>query len=128
MTMAPSRNGTGVAVTGIGVVTSLGIGVADNWHRLTAGHSGIRRISRFPTDALRTTIAGTVDFLPVEPFCSTALAERLADMVAEEAITQASIGTKGDFPGPLFLAVAPVETEWLHREAVAAEARANDRV
>jgi len=126
--MASSRHGTAVAVTGIGVVTSLGIGVADNWQKLTAGQSGIRRIRRFPIDALRTTIAGTVDFVPVEPFCSTTLAERLADMVAEEAITQASIGAKGDFPGPLFLAVAPVEIEWPHREAVAADARANDKI
>jgi 3-oxoacyl-[acyl-carrier-protein] synthase II len=130
--MASSPKGTTVgapvAVTGIGVVTSLGIGIADNWRKLTAGQSGIRRISRFPTDALRTTIAGTVDFVPVEPFCSTTLAERLADLVAEEAITQASIGAKGDFPGPLFLAVAPVEIEWLHREAVAAELRSNDAI
>jgi 3-oxoacyl-[acyl-carrier-protein] synthase II len=120
--------GAPVAVTGIGVVTSLGTGIADNWRKLTAGQSGIHRISRFPTDALRTTIAGTVDFVPVEPFCSTTLAERLADLVAEEAITQASIGAKGDFPGPLFLAVAPVEIEWLHREAVAAELRSNDTI
>jgi 3-oxoacyl-[acyl-carrier-protein] synthase II len=120
--------GAPVAVTGIGVVTSLGTGIADNWRKLTAGQSGIRRISRFPIDALRTTIAGTVDFVPVEPFCSTTLAERLADLVAEEAITQASIGAKGDFPGPLFLAVAPVEIEWSHREAVAAELRSNDAI
>src|SRR5262245_54289826 len=129
--MASSSNGTKgapVAVTGIGVVTSLGTGIADNWRKLTAGQSGIRRISRFPTDALRTTIAGTVDFVPVEPFCSTTLAERLADMVAEEAISQASIGSKGDFPGPLFLAVAPVEIEWPHREAVSAELRSNDAI
>jgi 3-oxoacyl-[acyl-carrier-protein] synthase II len=128
--MASARNGAGrpVAVTGIGVVTSLGIGVADNWRKLTAGESGIRRISRFPTDALRTTIAGTVDFVPVEPFCSTALAERLADMVAEQAIAQAAVGVKGDFPGPLFLAVAPVEIEWPHREAVSADMRANGNV
>jgi 3-oxoacyl-[acyl-carrier-protein] synthase II len=130
--MASSPKGTTVgapvAVTGVGVVTSLGIGIADNWRKLTAGQSGIRRVSRFPTDALRTTIAGTVDFVPVEPFCSTTLAERLADLVAEEAITQASIGAKGDFPGPLFLAVAPVEIEWLHREAVAAELRSNDAI
>jgi 3-oxoacyl-[acyl-carrier-protein] synthase II len=130
--MASSPKGTTVgapvAVTGIGVVTSLGTGIADNWRKLTAGQSGIRRISRFPIDALRTTIAGTVDFVPVEPFCSTTLAERLADLVAEEAITQASIGAKGDFPGPLFLAVAPVEIEWLHREAVAAELHSNDAI
>jgi 3-oxoacyl-[acyl-carrier-protein] synthase II len=120
--------GAPVAVTGVGVVTSLGTGIADNWRKLTAGQSGIRRITRFPIDALRTTIAGTVDFVPVEPFCSTTLAERLADLVAEEAITQASIGAKGDFPGPLFLAVAPVEIEWLHREAVAAELPSNDAI
>src|SRR4051794_37990394 len=120
--------GAPVAVTGIGVVTSLGTGIADNWRKLTAGESGIRRISRFPIDALRTTIAGTVDFVPVEPFCSTTLAEKLADLAAEEAITLASIGAKGDFPGPLFLAVAPVEIEWLHREAVAAELRSNDTI
>ena len=52
--------GAPVAVTGIGVVTSLGTGIDDNWRKLTAGQSGIRRISRFPIDALRTTIAGTV--------------------------------------------------------------------
>jgi 3-oxoacyl-[acyl-carrier-protein] synthase II len=128
MDMASSTNGASVAVTGIGVVTSLGAGVAENWRKLTAGQSGIHRISRFPTDALRTTIAGTVDFVPVEPFCSTTLAERLADMVAEEAIARASIGAKGDFPGPLFLAVAPVEIEWPHREAVAADLRNNDNI
>ncbi len=123
--MARNESRKPVAVTGIGVVTSLGIGIADNWQKLTAGQSGIKRISRFATDALKTTIAGTVDFVPVEPFCSTTLAEKLADMAAEEAIATASIGTKGDFPGPLFLAVAPVEIEWPHREAVSADARAN---
>jgi 3-oxoacyl-[acyl-carrier-protein] synthase II len=123
---APTRKP--VAVTGLGVVTSLGIGKADNWARLTAGQSGIKRITRFATDALRTTIAGTVDFVPVEPFCSSTLSERLADIAAEEAITEASIGTKGDFPGPLFLAVAPVETEWPHREEVSAAAGANGDV
>src|ERR1700754_4987502 len=105
-----------VVVTGMGVVTSLGAGKADNWKKLTAGESGIRTITRFPTDGLKTTMAGTVDFIPVEPFSSTDLSERLGEVVAEEAIAQAGIGTKGDFPGPLFLAVAPVEVEWLQRQ------------
>jgi 3-oxoacyl-[acyl-carrier-protein] synthase II len=129
--MAASRDSKGrpvVVVTGMGVITSLGQGKADNWARLTAGESGIRRISRFANDGLKTTIAGTVDFVPVEPFCSTELGERMAALVAEEAIAQADIGAKGDFPGPLFLAVAPIEIEWPHREAFAAAAGANDTV
>jgi 3-oxoacyl-[acyl-carrier-protein] synthase II len=117
-----------VAVTGIGVLTSLGIGKADNWSKLTAGQSGIHAIRRFPTDGLKTTIAGTVDFIPVEPFCSTDLGERMADIVAEEAIAESGIGSKGDFPGPLFLAVAPVEIEWPQRAMVAAASGANDAV
>jgi 3-oxoacyl-[acyl-carrier-protein] synthase II len=108
-----------VVVTGMGVVTSLGAGKTDNWAKLTAGESGIRTITRFPTEGLKTTMAGTVDFVPVEPFSSTDLSERLGDLAAEEAVTQASIGSKGDFPGPLFLAVAPVEIEWPQRQELA---------
>ena len=81
-----------VVVTGMGVVTSLGAGKADNWAKLSAGESGIRTITRFPTDGLKTTVAGAVDFVKVEPFSSTELSERLADMVVEEAIAQSGIG------------------------------------
>jgi 3-oxoacyl-[acyl-carrier-protein] synthase II len=129
--MASSRDKSGrptIVVTGMGIVSSLGAGKADNWAKLTAGDSGIRNISRFATDGLKTTIAGTVDFVPVEPFCSTELGERMAVMVAEEAVAEAGIGRKGDFPGPLFLAVAPVEFEWSHREAFAAASGANGSV
>jgi 3-oxoacyl-[acyl-carrier-protein] synthase II len=104
-----------VVVTGMGVITSLGAGQADNWKRLTAGESGIRTITRFPTDGLKTTMAGTVDFVTVDPFTSTGLTERLAKMASEEALEQSGIGRKGDFPVPLFLAVAPVEVEWPQR-------------
>jgi 3-oxoacyl-[acyl-carrier-protein] synthase II len=104
-----------VVVTGMGMVTSLGAGKSDNWAKLTAGQSGIRTVTRFPIDGLKTTMAGTVDFVPVEPFSSTGLTERLAEMATEEALEQSGVGTKGDFPGPLFLAVAPVEVEWPQR-------------
>jgi len=104
-----------VVVTGTGVVTSLGAGKAENWSKLVAGQSGIRTITRFPIDGMKTTMAGSVDFVPVEPFSSTDLSERLADLATEEAIAEAGIGSKGEFPGPLFLAVAPVEVEWPQR-------------
>jgi 3-oxoacyl-[acyl-carrier-protein] synthase II len=129
MTSARDKQGRPIVVaTGMGVITSLGAGKADNWAKLTAGESGIRRITRFANDGLKTTIAGAVNFIPVEPFCSTELGERMATMVAEEAIAEADIGRKGDFPGPLFLAVAPVEIEWPHRETLAAASGANDTV
>ncbi|UZE47425.1 beta-ketoacyl-ACP synthase [Rhodopseudomonas sp. P2A-2r] len=114
-----------VVVTGMGVVTSLGAGKSDNWAKLTAGESGIRTITRFPIDGMKTTMAGTVDFVPVDPFSSTDLSEKLADIATEEAVAQAGLGSKGDFPGPLFLAVAPVEVEWPQRQAVARATGAN---
>ncbi len=117
-----------VVATGVGVVTSLGIGQKDNWAKLTAGESGIRQITRFSTEKLKTRIAGTVDFLPVEPMSAPALCERLGAVAAAEAIEQAHIGRKGDFPGPLFLAVAPVEIEWTQRRALAKASGANDAV
>jgi 3-oxoacyl-[acyl-carrier-protein] synthase II len=116
--MTASRDKFGrpiVVVTGMGIVTSLGSGKSDNWAKLTAGESGIRTITRFPIDGLKTTMAGTVDFVDVEPRSSTGLSERLAELATEEALEQSGIGSKGNFPGPLFLAVAPVEIEWPQR-------------
>src|SRR5438093_286367 len=103
-TMTAPRDKLGrpiVVVTGMGVITSLGAGKEDNWARLTAGESGIRTVSRFPIDGLKTTMAGTVDFITVDPSSSTGLTERLADIATEEALGQSGIGGKGDFPGPL---------------------------
>ncbi|HKG76284.1 MAG TPA: beta-ketoacyl-ACP synthase, partial [Beijerinckiaceae bacterium] len=117
-----------VAVTGMGVVTSLGQGQADNWAALRAGRSGIHALNRFPTEGLRTKIGGTVDFIPVEPFCAPMLSERLATLAADEAVGQSGIGEKGDFPGALFMAVPPVELEWPQRQALAEATGKNDGV
>src|SRR5690242_16296168 len=114
-----------IVVTGMGVLTSLGVGTPDNWRELTARRSGIRRISRFPIGGLRTNIAGTVDFVPVEELSAPALSERLAELVVDEAVAEASIGTPGNFPGPMFLALPPVELEWPQRLALATASSAN---
>src|ERR1700755_1481099 len=96
-----------VVVTGIGVVTSLGSGKAENWEKLTAGQSGIKPITRFATDGLKTRFAGTIDFISAKPLSAPELSERLAERAADEAIGESGIGNSGDFPGPLFIAVPP---------------------
>src|SRR5215208_8056153 len=98
--MASSHDKNGrpiVVVTGMGIVTSLGAGKADNWAKLTAGESGIRTVTRFPVDGLKSTMAGTIDFVSVDPVSSTGLTERLAEMATEEALEQAAIGAKANF-------------------------------
>jgi 3-oxoacyl-[acyl-carrier-protein] synthase II len=117
-----------VVVTGMGIVTSLGAGKADNWQKLLAGQSGIKAIKRFPTDNLRTRIAGSVDFVKVEPFSAPALEERLGELAIEEAITESGLGSRGHFPGPLYLAVAPIEIDWPQREELAKASGVNGSI
>jgi 3-oxoacyl-[acyl-carrier-protein] synthase II len=105
-----------VAVTGIGVVTSLGVGKAENWQALTSGRSGIHAIGRFPVDHLNTRIAGTVEYLKSSDQGASALTYELAETAAAEAIAQS--GVAGDFGGPLFLASPPVELSWHSRFAI----------
>ena len=56
---------TRVVVTGMGLVTPLGVGVAKNWETLCRGRSGISEIDRFEVSDLASRIAGLVrDFDP----------------------------------------------------------------
>ena len=49
-----------VVVTGIGLVSPVGIGTGANWSALLSGRSGIGRISRFDVSNFSTQIAGEV--------------------------------------------------------------------
>ncbi|MBT7249364.1 MAG: beta-ketoacyl-ACP synthase II [Rhodospirillaceae bacterium] len=55
-----------VVITGMGMVTSLGIGVDRNWDGLLAGKSGIRAIENFDVSDLPAKIAGQVPEGPTE--------------------------------------------------------------
>jgi 3-oxoacyl-[acyl-carrier-protein] synthase II len=121
-----SRGRPVVVVTGMGILTSLGGGKAENWRKLTAGASGIHRISRFPITGLRTTIAGTIDFVPVAELSAPELTNAVAERVVDEALAEA--GILDDFPGPLFLAMPPVELEWPQRLALAGASDADETV
>ncbi len=50
-----------VVVTGLGMITPLGIGVQKSWENLITGKSGIRRITQFDASAFPTQIAGEVE-------------------------------------------------------------------
>jgi 3-oxoacyl-[acyl-carrier-protein] synthase II len=47
-------------ITGIGLVSSLGIGTGPNWSALLAGTSGVTRVTRFDVSAFATQIAAEV--------------------------------------------------------------------
>ncbi|MGH6980235.1 MAG: beta-ketoacyl synthase N-terminal-like domain-containing protein, partial [Stellaceae bacterium] len=49
-----------VVVTGLGMITPLGVGVGNVWQRLIAGQSGIRAIQDFDVSDLTAKIAGQV--------------------------------------------------------------------
>lgn len=49
-----------IVVTGMGVVSPLGVGLETNWERLIAGKSGIVRNDRFDVSQFACTIAGLV--------------------------------------------------------------------
>ncbi len=49
-----------VVVTGMGILSPLGIGVEHNWKRLVRGDQGVRRIEHFEVDELDSKIAGII--------------------------------------------------------------------
>ena len=109
--MRDSKGRPLVAVTGVGVVPSLGQGQDDNWAGATAGRTGIHAITRFPTEGLRTRIAGTIDFLP-RSLCAPCF-ERYAP--GPLGGRQSGAGRPGDFPVRCFMP-CPGREEWTHRE------------
>jgi nodulation protein E len=86
-----------VAVTGLGVVSALGIGVAAFWNRVAAGTSGVRRIANFDATGFVAQVAAEVpDYDPAQHFTDAeqSLLDRFAQfalIAAGEACAQAGL-------------------------------------
>ena len=71
-----------VVITGIGLVTPLGVGVKETWTALCDGKSGIGRITRFDATLYQTQIAGEIkEFKPTD-FISQKDANRATPFIA----------------------------------------------
>jgi 3-oxoacyl-[acyl-carrier-protein] synthase II len=57
-----------VVVTGIGLVSALGIGTSETWKGLLAGQSGVTRITRFDVSGFATQIAAEVQGFDPQAF------------------------------------------------------------
>jgi len=66
-----------VVVTGLGIVSPVGIGVAQSWAHIVAGKSGISRITRFDPSAFSAQIAGEVRGFDVAEFLPAKEARRM---------------------------------------------------
>ncbi|MCW5605939.1 MAG: beta-ketoacyl-ACP synthase II, partial [Burkholderiales bacterium] len=65
-----------VVVTGLGIVSPVGIGIAEAWANITAGKSGITRISRFDAAGYGSQIAGEVKGFDVGKYLAPKEARR----------------------------------------------------
>lgn len=66
-----------VVVTGIGVVSPLGLDRKSTWNALMAGESGIGRITSFDTEGFQTTIAAEVKGFDPETYVGKKQARRM---------------------------------------------------
>jgi len=77
-----------VVVTGLGIVSPIGIGISDFWKAALAGQSGISAITPFdpfPIDGYRSKVGGQVRDFAVERFIDSAIGERV-DRYAQFAL------------------------------------------
>ncbi|HET9750734.1 MAG TPA: beta-ketoacyl-ACP synthase II [Casimicrobiaceae bacterium] len=65
-----------IVVTGLGIVSPVGIGVDEAWRTILAGRSGIGPITRFDASAFTTRIAGEVKQFDVSKWLSAKEARR----------------------------------------------------
>src|SRR5438876_8795911 len=92
-----------VVITGMGIVSPVGIGVAESWKNILAARSGIATITRFDASSFPSRIAGEVKNFDVTKYVSGKEARRYDTFIhygqaaTMEAVTDAGLdGYPGD--------------------------------
>ena len=91
-----------VVVTGIGIVSPLGLDRQSTWHNLISGKSGVAPITSFDTEGYRTTIAAEVKGFDAAAFVGRKEARRmdrfvqLGAVAALEAVEHAGLKVTSD--------------------------------
>lgn len=94
-----------IAVTGAGIICSIGRNKGEVWQSIRESRAGIGALTRFPGETFPTTIAAEVEaevgsMLPIDAREAKRLSrtDRLAVIAAAEAIAQANDGTSSPLP------------------------------
>ena len=83
-----------VVVTGMGIVSPLGVGTEATWNRLVSGHSGIGPISHFDASAYDCRIAGEVRGFDPLDFVSRKDVKKM-DLFIQYAVAAAQFAMEG---------------------------------
>jgi len=101
---ADRRNGRRAVITGIGLVTPIGIGAEAVWRRLRDGRSAVQCIDRFDTSPFRSHVGAQInDFDPVEMLSArqarrTDRCSQLALVAAQQAIDDSGLDLRAEAP------------------------------
>lgn len=108
---------TRIAITGVGVICSIGRNQSEVWQSIRESRAGIGKLTRFPGETFPTDIAAEVacDLEPLLPVAKRDLrrlsrSDRLAVIAGNEALNQANGQAGGASPLPLERAIVSTGT------------------
>jgi 3-oxoacyl-[acyl-carrier-protein] synthase II len=90
-------NTNDIAITGIGIVSPLGVGREVFWENVRKAKSGIKKITHFDTSSFRSNIAGCIDdfdpgqFMPSRSYRRLSSISRMAVAASVEALTDSGL-------------------------------------
>jgi 3-oxoacyl-[acyl-carrier-protein] synthase II len=102
---AAKQDNRRVVVTGLGVVSAIGVGKEPFWDSLSAGRSGIGKITSFDASSYDCQIAGEIkdfdpcDFMPTQTARRIDRFSQLALSAARLAVADSRLNIGGEIPG-----------------------------